>query len=170
MFKYLHVFAVLILVSACATQPKNRAASEYLLTTDKSTSVLFKDLKNQLGEHKYTVEREDDTAGILLLSPREFSYGGSKRPARQSIQMRQEGGSVKVRIAYECKYSADFEPCLDSDRPISAKISRIEASLIEMLQPIMVRHIEEATSEPMPASVDSPTPAPSPANADETKK
>ncbi len=140
--------------SGCVTQPRFRAASEYLLTTDKGTTSLFTDLKAGLGEHKYTVEKEDSAAGILLLAPRPFSYasGGHKVSARQIVQMRQEGGSVKVRISYECKYASEFEACLENDSRVSEKIGRIENSLVEVIQPIMLKYKEDGSS-PMPASV-----------------
>ncbi len=152
-----------IFISGCATEPKNRAASEFLLTTDKATSMLFSDIKTMLDEHKYSVQRQDVTAGILLLAPRNFVYsnGPKKTLARQNVQMRQEGGSVKVRITYECNYAGDrkeFVPCLDGDGAIATKISRIETSLIEVIQPAMLRHssdqIEARTSEPKPEETD----------------
>jgi hypothetical protein len=123
--------------------PKQRTASERLLRTDQPTNVLFASLKSALEQHKYHVQHEDPAAGLLVMSPRAFSYssGGRKNYAHQLIQIRQEGGSIKVRLNYEC--SADgvegpFKPCLEGDEALSQKVNRIESSFFEIVNPLLI--------------------------------
>jgi hypothetical protein len=141
---YIVLFAIFIaeFIASCATEPKLRAASEYLFSTDKGTSILFGDLKDSLDHHKYKMEKQDDTAGILLMAPKVFSFqsGPNKVFVRQVVQMRQEGGSLKIRMAYDCNYLGDrktFEPCLDEDDALANKISRMEAAFVEVLKPTL---------------------------------
>lgn len=144
------IFAIALAFVGCATQSKTRASSEYLLTTDKGTTSLFKEIAKTMDEHKYSVKKEDVSAGILLLSPRRFSFVNDDRrktQARQTVQLRQEGGSVKVRISYECNYAndgKDFVPCYD-EPALDTKVGRIESILVELLQPTMLKHSAEPT-------------------------
>lgn len=136
--------AVLIIfsLSACVTTPKSRTASEYLLTSDQDTKTVFQGIQEKLGAYKYKMKTIDLEAGILAFEPRQFSFdrGGQKINARQSVHIRQEGGSVKVRITYECNYVEDFVPCHYTDKDVASKISRIEPSLIKAIKPVLMKH------------------------------
>lgn len=141
--KSLGISIVILILSACASVPKSRPASEYLLTTDKSTSNVLNDLKVKLEEKKYKIQKLDVTAGILTVEPRSYIFisSGKKIFARQIVQIRQEGGSVKVRFIYECNYSEiEFETCHAEDEDSNAKISKIEPKLIREIRPLLMKH------------------------------
>ena len=144
---YLLFFAFISLISGCAHQPIPREASEYLLTTDRDAVALLKAIRTALEEKKYTVSREDVPAGLLVVAPRRFSFdkNGSKIAARQSINMRQEGGSLKIRITYDCNYAGDertFVTCFSEDAEATAKIKRIEPALIQAIKPHLMKHAD----------------------------
>jgi hypothetical protein len=128
--------------SACVTAPKSRTASEYLLTTDLATKTVFDGIQEALGAYKYKMKTLDLDAGILVFEPRNFSFdrGGQKVPAKQTLYVRQEGGSVKLRITYECNYVEDFVPCHLNDKDVASKISRIEPAIVKAIKPVLMKH------------------------------
>jgi hypothetical protein len=145
------LFGCASIMLGCASEPKRRMASEYMFSTDRATSTLFGDVKNKFSEHKYVTDKQDAGAGILLMAPRTFSFtcDGHKAWAHQLVQMRQEGASLKIRLAYECNYTGDektFGPCLEEDPQLSSKIDRIEAAFIDVLKPILQGGRQTASS------------------------
>lgn len=132
-------------MNGCVTPPRNKEPAEYLLSTDRSTTEVNAVLKAKLAESKYTVSRENIEVGLLLFAPRGFSFEnkGKKIKARQIIQVRHEGGSVKIHINYECDYvgrGANYTPCREDERPLDEKISKIESPLIEGVKNVLLKH------------------------------
>jgi hypothetical protein len=103
-------------------------------------------LQAKLVENKYEVKTIDFETGFLVAKPRSFMIGASKerRPARQIVQIRQEGGSVKVRTIYECEYDHEngkfFEPCLLEDQDATAKIQRVDGLLQKLVRDNLNKH------------------------------
>src|SRR6185437_14857963 len=97
---------LIFFIVGCESMPKRRPASEYLFSTNQSTGVLLNQLKDTFTQHKYTIAKQDNAAGILLMAPRTFIFTSTagKTKAHQVVQIRQEGGSLKIRMAYECNY------------------------------------------------------------------
>ncbi|MCB0349534.1 MAG: hypothetical protein KDD38_00010 [Bdellovibrionales bacterium] len=150
LIKSFAVMALTVLLSNCATAPKPRAASEYLLTTDKGVSNVLEDVKIALESKKYKIKTVDNATGILLTYPRKYTFtsGGKRIFARQIIQLRQEGGSVKLRIVYECDYNGiDYEGCARDDADSNAKIMRIEPALVELIRPALIKHKDELSED-----------------------
>jgi hypothetical protein len=59
------------------------------------------------------------------------------------VNIRQEGGSVKLRIIYDCNYSGDgrtYEVCYITDDQATAKIKRIEPALVDVIRPLLMKH------------------------------
>ncbi len=140
---YLVFLIALFSITGCTTAPKPRMPSEYLLTTDKGSTNVLSDLRTALEDKKYKVKKMDVATGILITHPRKYSFNraGKQVPARQTLHIRQEGGSVKLRIIYECDYSnAAYEGCLRDDADSNAKINRIEPPLIELIRPLLMKH------------------------------
>lgn len=135
-----------LLIFGCATPPRVKAPSEYLLSTDRNTTEVMSLLKNKFSEHKYKVAREDIGAGLLLFEPKSFSFdrkNGTKVKTRQTIHIRHEGGSVKVHIIYSCDHgqSGDtFKPCFEGDQLFDRKTEKIESALVEDIKPLLLRH------------------------------
>lgn len=142
------IFSLAIVVNlfvGCASKPIGRDPSEYLLTTDRDAQSLLKDIRTTLEQKKYKIRKEDATAGILVAAPRKFSFEreGGKVSARQTLNIRQEGGSIKLRIIYDCNYTGDgqlYEVCYVTDNEATAKINRIEPALVEAIRPLLMRH------------------------------
>jgi hypothetical protein len=145
-FKTIFSIFLSIILSSCQTTRTPRAASEYLFSTDKSQTSLLEDLKAKLTEHKYEIKTFDIETGFLVTKPRRFSIGsgGDKYSARQVVQIRQEGGSVKIRSIYECEYEQkgqrQFEACIVEDQEASAKIQRVESGLLRLLKDNLNKH------------------------------
>jgi hypothetical protein len=145
--KYILGLSFALILCSCATPMTPREPSEYLLTTDMASTILLKDVKAKLEENKYKIRKFDIGAGLLLTEPRKFSFekNGKKIAANQSLQLRQEGGSVKLRIAYSCNYTGDtFVTCHAQDQEAAAKINRVEPALVEMIRPLLVKHAASA--------------------------
>lgn len=145
-----HLFIAVASLSAlaCATPPKPRVASEYLLVTDKSSAAVLKDVQKKLEEIKYSIRTVDPEVGVLVTKPRRFSYtkGGVPASARQSLQVRQEGGSVKLRFQYECELAAQggaFAECFQEDQALDEKIRRIEPSVVRRVREVLLKHKSE---------------------------
>ena len=142
------VFALFIALAGCATTPVERAPSEYLLATDKDIAKALKDVRTELEKNKYAIKKEDLNSGILITIPRKFFYeeDGKKKSAYQTLQFRQEGGSVKIRIVYKCNYGEELdsiEPCHKDDTALRSKISRLEPLLIKAIQPALLKYGEK---------------------------
>lgn len=146
---YILVLFFLILSFGCVSVPVSRSPSEYLLTTDKNVAEVLHDVRVKLEENKYKIKAENVEAGILLTSPRQFSFEkeGQKIIGRQTLQMRQEGGSVKLRIVYDCKYMDEFESCHRNDQHVQAKINRLEPALINMIKPLLMKQNDSKKKE-----------------------
>jgi hypothetical protein len=149
-FKNFAIFASLIgsafMLSSCQTTRTPRAASEYLYSTDKSQTQLLEDLKAKFTENKYEVKTLDIETGFLVTKPRKFNIGNGE-VGRQTVQIRQEGGSVKIRSVYECEYEVagkkDFEPCLIEDSDATQKIQRIDGLLLKIVKDTLNKHTDK---------------------------
>lgn len=124
-------------LAGCAANSNYLKPTQVLLSTDRSTSQIFSDLRTKLGKYKYKIALEDRSVGLLVSEPRQFSldHNGQKIEAQQTVQIRQEGGSVKVRLSYACDYTGDrkFTPCLADDPEDNQKISRLNRGLIRLV-------------------------------------
>jgi hypothetical protein len=133
-------------LTSCQTNRTPRAASEYLYSTDKSQTQLLEDLKTKLTENKYVIKSMDIETGFLTTQPRAFTIGSGdeKIRARQTVQIRQEGGGVKIRSIYECEYehkgTKAFEPCVVEDDGANQKIQRIEGALLKLIRENLNKH------------------------------
>lgn len=129
---------------ACSTTRTPRAPNEYLYSTDKAVTQLLGDIRAKLVENKYQIKTFDIETGFLVTEPRRFTVGRSRRAARQTIQLRQEGGSLKLRTFYECEYENDgakeFEPCIVEDEDASAKIQKIEGLTLKLVKDNLFKH------------------------------
>lgn len=140
------------MLSGCQTTRTPRAASEYLFSTDKSQTQLLEDIKAKLIEHKYSIRSLDVETGFLTTYPRRFSVGsGSSRIiAQQTIQIRQEGGGVKLRSYYECEYDykgkKEFEACIVEDKDATEKIRRVESAMLKMIKGVLYKHATETNA------------------------
>lgn len=128
-----------MLFVGCATPKMSRDPSTYLMNTDKPQSVLMKELETILKDNKYEIKTFDLQSGILVTKPRGFSYGSDKARARHTVQVSQEGGSVSLRIIYDCEYADKsgakaYEECEDRDEDLEAKIKKIESSLVRVIR------------------------------------
>ncbi len=149
----------------CVTMPKYRPPSDYLLSTDMSVTDVVKSVKAKLTESKYLASRENLDAGLLVFEPRQFAFDkkGVRSLVQQVIQIRHEGGSVKVHITYTCNYTgADevpFKQCFQKDKVLEDKIKRVEKALISSMRDVLVKHKETApaTKAPDPSAANPPT-------------
>jgi hypothetical protein len=152
-WKALIVSFSIYFVTACTSVPKPLPPSEFLLFTAKAQTEVLNDLKNYLKENKYEVSRFDYVTGILGTKPRSFAFDSNRGPAQgeQVILIRQESGSVKLRMEYRCqypgKYSDVWSPCEVRDDPTISKIERIE----NILLPLVAKALHKKTvTEPEP--------------------
>ncbi len=124
-------------LTGCAANSDYLKPTQVLLSTDRSTSQIFSDLRTKLGKYKYKIALEDQGIGLLVTEPRQFSFthNGERIAAQQTVQIRQEGGSVKVRLSYTCDYASDrkFTPCLANDTEDNQKILRLNRGLIHLV-------------------------------------
>ena len=132
--KYIVAFLFLIL-SACATRQIPMEPSIYLLSTDKGPGWLLGEVAEDLKENKYKIETMDASTGLLVTEPRRFVIlrGDERTYAEQTFQLRQEGGSIKVRLTYECDYKDGKAPCDVNDSEATTKIRRIERLLLAII-------------------------------------
>lgn len=133
------LFTLALLFTGCATPRTSRDPSTYLMNTDKPQNTLMAELQTILKDNKYEIKTFDLQSGILVTKPRGFTYGSDKARARHTVQVRQEGGSVSVRIVYECEFADKsgekaFEECENRDEEFEAKVKKIEASLIRLIR------------------------------------
>lgn len=128
-----------VLFVGCATPRTGRDPSTYLLNTDKPQNILMKELETILKENKYEIKTFDLQSGILVTKPRGFSYGSDKSRARHTVQISQEGGSVSLRVVYDCEYADKsgvkaFEECESRDEDFEGKVKKIESSLVRLIR------------------------------------
>lgn len=145
MIKRLSILSLVFLFIGCSTPPKVRGPSEYLMATDQNVETLLTKIQEKLESYKYVAKRLDPAAGILIFEPRRFTYdsGGETIGAEQTIHIRQEGGSVKLRIKYDCEYTeSSYVPCSKNDQQVQAKVKRLEASLMAAIRPLLLKHTE----------------------------
>ena len=128
------VLATLFLAS-CATRSVPIEPSVYLLSTDKEPQWLLDQVSEELKKNRYEIESIDYNVGLLVMAPRRFVIvrRGERSYGEQSFQLRQEGGSVKVRISYMCEYPKGKLPCDQDDRDAIDKIKRIERLILSMV-------------------------------------
>ena len=144
-------YLAFICICSCATAPVPKPASEYLLSTDKSATSVLSEVRQALEKQKYKIKVENVSAGLLATHPRGYSYqqNGATIRGRHTIQLRQEGGSVKVRVVYQCKYKLDYEKCLADDKANNEKVRRIDSGLVKLIRERLSKHDgQAATSEP----------------------
>ncbi len=124
--------------TGCATESPYREPTRILLPTDLSTSQIFHNLHDRIALYKYKIAFEDMNVGLLVTAPRQFSFmsGDRKILARQVVQVRQEGGAVKLRLSYACAYknAQTFSPCLANDADANQKISHIDRGFITLVK------------------------------------
>ena len=132
---------VFVSLTHCAHKIKRRSVSEYLFSTKRGTENFIEDLKKTLESKRYTIRNIDTTLGILTTRPRKFMIheDGAEVQADHTIQVRQEGGSVKVRIQYKCNYTGQMEACSKEDAATEEKISRFEPKLIQLIKKVVAR-------------------------------
>lgn len=130
-----------ILFAGCAHKVVTREPSTYLMNTDKPQNLLMGELDGLLKENKYEVRTFDPQTGILVTRPRLFAYtiDGQKERARHTVQIRQEGGSVSMRILYECEYAdkkgeTEFAECQENDEALTEKARKIESLLVRLIR------------------------------------
>lgn len=125
----------------CAHKVVNREPSTYLMNTDKPQNLLMGELEGLLKENKYEIRTFDAQTGILVSKPRLFGYtvDGQKERARHTVQIRQEGGSVSMRIVYECEYTdkkgqVEYAECPENDEGLTEKARKIESLLVRLIR------------------------------------
>jgi len=139
----------------CALKGRPIDASVYLLNTNRSTSALLGALEAEMTTNKYEVEARNDQLGVLAFLPRKFVIPREDRKSfgEQMIQVRQEGGSVKIRISYRCEDVSRGDlmgPCLDSDKAATQKISKIERLILDSFN----KHMYKSKADMLPKSID----------------
>src|SRR5690606_22635624 len=84
--------------------------------------------------NKYQIKKVDTVVGLLVTEPRKFPVvrGEDKTYAEQLIQIRQEGGSLKLRFTYKCQNGDNYKPCGQSDQELRAKVARVERAIIKL--------------------------------------
>lgn len=130
----------LILIQGCATKIRPLPPSEFLLYTEKAQTESLADLAKSLKENKYEVSRFDYVTGIMSTKPRAFNvssrWGSAK--GEQTVLVRQESGSMKLRFQYQCDYPIKEKPAqwgscdIDDDGTID-KIERLENILLPLV-------------------------------------
>ena len=136
--KYILVLASIVLslvLVGCASQSFPIEPSVYLLSTDKEPRSFLNEIAEELGKSRYEVESLDLNVGLLKMEPRRFVVirGDQRTYAQQTVQVRQEGGSVKVRMSYLCEYGQGTSECNSDDDFATDKINRIERIIMAML-------------------------------------
>ena len=141
--------------TGCATGSLYRRPTKILLPTDQSTSQVFRNLGEKIAQYHYKIAVEDMNVGLLVTAPRQFSFmhDGRKILARQVVQVRQEGGAVKLRLAYDCAYQGNqiFSPCLADDADANRKISHIDRGFIALVKHAL-RGSDNVVETPAPIS------------------
>lgn len=146
--KFFIILSILFL-GACSTQHKSLEPSVQLLNTNKTPQELISDLKTALTENNYKVANENPEVGLLSLKPRGFkvSTASGEVKARQVVQMRQEGGSLKMRTTYVCNYMSDtFESCHDGHPELIGKIQRLDVLLKNIVSKQLIKERQRAKS------------------------
>lgn len=123
--------------------------SIYLLSTDKEPRSFLNEIADELKKSRYEVESLDLNVGLLVMEPRRFTIlrGDQKSYASQKFQMRQEGGSVKLRITYECEYENGVTECDTKDEYAMEKIRRIERIIMSMINRRLFKKPGEETTK-----------------------
>jgi hypothetical protein len=145
------VFSTLMLLMGCATKGKPIESSVFLLSTDKSITALLNELSEDLKANKYEIETLNTNLGVLNTKPRRFLVrrGDQTTPAEQTVQIRQEGGSVQLRLLYQCDDGlTGMGPCMSNDVVVRNKIARIENLLITTVN----RRLFKDRSQSVPAN------------------
>lgn len=170
--KYILIlFFTTLFVSGCSTTKVPRPPSTYLLSTEKSQVQLMTEIRDMLVASKYQVKTFNSQTGFLVLQPRRFSVkkpDGSQVAVKQSMVIRQEGGSVSLRASYECEYPNEknektYSACNNDDQEVGQKIRKIESLVLKQVRQKLEK--AEATPEEKdltvePTSTSNPTPTP----------
>jgi hypothetical protein len=144
----------ILLVGAigCASRHTPRDTSVYLLNTDRGVTSLLEELSTSLQASKYQIETVNPDIGVLVCSPRTFQIPREEASTKgeQAFQLRQEGGSVKIRLSYRCQdqVTEEMGPCYREDQSAMQKIARIEKSLLALLN----RHMQKKPDDLSPKS------------------
>lgn len=133
--KYIVPILLLIFLAGCATKQIPMDPSVYLLSTDSEPRWLLDQVSEELVKNKYTVESLDYNVGLLVMAPRRFVIprGDKVSYGEQYFQIRQEGGSVKVRMSYMCDYPVGKVECYVGDNEADQKIKRLERLILAMI-------------------------------------
>lgn len=137
-FKYLLILLPFSFLVGCASTYETRSPSSYLLSSNKKTHILINKIKNSLEKSGYKIKGYDLALGVLTTNPRSFSVrrSGRKTKSTQTIQIRQEGASLKIKVVYRCKYeeSDGMTSCRLEDEAADRKIRRIDRKLIRLIK------------------------------------
>ena len=136
--KYILAIASLflsVLLVSCATKSVPIEASLYLLSTDRDSESFLNEMAEELKKNRYEVETLNFNVGLLKMEPRRFVIlrDEQRTYGTQVIEMRQEGGSVKLSMEYECEYGQISSKCVTDDEYATEKIRRIERIIIAMV-------------------------------------
>jgi len=143
-FKFILKLAVLwafLCSLGCATTRQPIAPNEYLYTTKLSTSALFDLVAAELEAQKYKSKKRDVSAGVYIFYPRSFTFkddNGEKVRGRQALTLRQEGGSIRVRLVYNCKKPKELKssPCYSGDNATKDSIARANRAILNLIEPV----------------------------------
>lgn len=144
---------VILLFTACSTPPKDIAPAMHLLSTNKTPSELIPDLEASFEKYKYAVKAVNPQVGLLSLEPRTFTVKASDQDiaAKQVVAMRQEGGSLKLRIFYSCIYKGEkFQNCNQGHPEVVAKIRRLNALVLNVVNKQLIK---DASDKPQSTSI-----------------
>jgi hypothetical protein len=147
------IVGFLLVMAGCATKGRPLDASVYLLNTNRNTTALLNSLSEEFKANKYIIETRSNSLGVLSLQPRRFAIPRGENKSsfgEQIIQIRQEGGSVKVSITYRCEdpTKGSMGPCFQRDEAATNKIARIERMLLEVFN----KHMYKSKSDLIPKS------------------
>lgn len=146
----LSVLLLELLMVGCASAPKPIGPSVHVLATNRTAPELLPDVESKLMKNKYEVSKISPEVGLLALKPRRFSvqHEGKKISANQTVQMRQEGGSLKLRIVYKCEYKlGQWEPCYEDHPDVASKIRRVDRMIVKLISAQLFRERERAESK-----------------------
>lgn len=131
MFRLVIFLPILMLIS-CSTPPPPMTATTHLLSTNRAPADLLPELKADFEKNKYKVRAENPKVGVLTLQPRSFSVEGLA--AQQVVQMRQEGGSLKLKISYLCRNEVGkMAPCNTANEQLNEKTRRLNQMVVRLI-------------------------------------
>jgi hypothetical protein len=146
-----HLVLLFLLLPACATKMQSRAPSEYLMSTSRPATEVLSDIKSYLESSRYKIKKFDTAAGIIVVQPRVFAYNknGDRSKAKQTIFIRLEGGSLKLRINYACTQDSDlgtYSVCYSTDQELQQRIQRLEGGLQSELAKLLSKTRQDSNT------------------------